>query len=253
VLLLGLPALYGEALAAALAVDGLLEVAAGPAESPGHHRLVDQPRPDVIVIAANYAVASVIDYLTELGQTRGSGAVIVLAPETDVPQFRAWKAAGAAAVLTYERSVDELASAIKDLACGRPVLDYAEVSASVRGLPVMEPGDSLTAREREVLQAIADGLTADQAAARLGISSHTIRTHLRHSMEKLQARSRIEAIMIALRKGLIVIPEPGAGSQGDTRRAWLEPRAQPPLAGGGGAPLKFTAVRSDCVYRALVR
>ena len=61
----------------------------------------------------------------------------------------------------------------------------------------------LSAREREVLGLVADGLTSDQAAARLGVSAETIQTHVRRAMRKLDARTRTQAVATAIRLGIV--------------------------------------------------
>ena len=67
-------------------------------------------------------------------------------------------------------------------------------------------GAALELREREGLSAVAEGLSTEEVASRLNISSNTVLTHLKHVTSKLQARSRLEAVIIALRAGLIELP-----------------------------------------------
>ncbi|MGV3613988.1 MAG: response regulator transcription factor [Fimbriimonas sp.] len=101
--------------------------------------------------------------------------------------------------------------------------DGAELAAAVRaataGLVVMERGlmsfvappeatgtdDSLSAREREVLQLIAEGLPNKQIALRLGISPHTAKFHVAGVLQKLGAASRTEAVSAGLRRGLVTL------------------------------------------------
>jgi DNA-binding NarL/FixJ family response regulator len=64
-------------------------------------------------------------------------------------------------------------------------------------------GSVLTRRQRQVLQLLADGLSTDDAAHRLGLSSETIRTHTKATIRRLDARDRAHAVAIALRGGLI--------------------------------------------------
>ncbi len=61
--------------------------------------------------------------------------------------------------------------------------------------------------QRAVIELAADGLTNDEMVARLGISVHTVRSHVKHAMSKLGARSKLEAVVIALRAGLISLSE----------------------------------------------
>jgi DNA-binding CsgD family transcriptional regulator len=60
-----------------------------------------------------------------------------------------------------------------------------------------------------MLGALAAGMTTEEAAAHLCIAVHTARTHVRNAIRKLGARSRLEAVMLALREGLIELPRGG--------------------------------------------
>jgi DNA-binding CsgD family transcriptional regulator len=58
----------------------------------------------------------------------------------------------------------------------------------------------LSKREREVLQLLADGMTGVQAAVRLAVAPETVRTHVRNAMRKLRARTRVQAVTLALKR-----------------------------------------------------
>jgi two-component system nitrate/nitrite response regulator NarL len=61
----------------------------------------------------------------------------------------------------------------------------------------------LSKREREILQRVADGATTKQVATDLGISPHTVKTHLERIFEKLGANDRAQAVAIAIRTGIV--------------------------------------------------
>ena len=61
----------------------------------------------------------------------------------------------------------------------------------------------LSKREREILQRVADGATTKQVASDLGISPHTVKTHLERIFEKLGANDRAQAVAIAIRLGIV--------------------------------------------------
>jgi DNA-binding NarL/FixJ family response regulator len=63
----------------------------------------------------------------------------------------------------------------------------------------------LTAREREVLQLLADGLGNKQIAARLGISTSTVKTHVEELFERLEVASRAEAVAAGVRRGVLML------------------------------------------------
>jgi DNA-binding CsgD family transcriptional regulator len=68
-----------------------------------------------------------------------------------------------------------------------------------------ESGASLTNREREILALLADGLGNKQIAARLGISTNTVKTHLELLFEKIGVSSRAEAVATGVRRGLLLL------------------------------------------------
>ncbi len=82
------------------------------------------------------------------------------------------------------------------------VLDDAPHAGPVAGV-VDEEGAALTAREREVLRLMAQGLVNRQIAAELGISSHTVKYHVASVLAKLGAHTRTEAVTRGLREGLL--------------------------------------------------
>jgi DNA-binding NarL/FixJ family response regulator len=80
--------------------------------------------------------------------------------------------------------------------------DTAGELASLK-TPVRRAEQALTAREREVLQLIADGLVNREIGVELHLSEETVKSHVRHLLAKLQARSRAHAVAIGLRRELV--------------------------------------------------
>jgi len=69
--------------------------------------------------------------------------------------------------------------------------------------PAREVGQEPTMREIEVLQLIADGLVNREIGTRLFLSEETVKSHVRHLLAKLQARSRAHAVAVGFRRGII--------------------------------------------------
>ncbi len=80
--------------------------------------------------------------------------------------------------------------------------------ATHQGLSDAATANLLSPREREVVELLSRGLTGEQIAVDLVLSSETVKTHIRNAMTKLQATTRVHAIAIAMRLGYIGGPEP---------------------------------------------
>ena len=111
--------------------------------------------------------------------------------------------AGAAGYLLKDADADQVAAAIRAAAAGQCHLDPAVARILTDSLRAPRPAiDTLTARERDVLGQIADGVTNRQIASRLGISERTARTHVSSILAKLGLASRTQAALWALQHGL---------------------------------------------------
>jgi len=133
-------------------------------------------------------------------------------------------AAGADGVLTKDMGVDHILEVIERAHRGDVLLDVG----TLRDLMTQPSGgaarlaalDRLTPRERIVLEAILDAGTTEEAARRIHMAPATLRVHLHRASQKLGATSRLEAISVALRAGLIRAPS-------------ASHRLGPPLGGAG--------------------
>jgi NarL family two-component system response regulator LiaR len=114
--------------------------------------------------------------------------------------------AGAVGYLLKDSDEDELIAAIRLAANGSSVLAPSAIKGLVTN-PPQEPGEeyqaSVTAREMEVLQLVARGLTNSQISNRLSISLSTVNFHVHNILDKLGAKTRTEALAIAVRERLL--------------------------------------------------
>jgi DNA-binding NarL/FixJ family response regulator len=144
-----------------------------------------EPSSAVLVVAASALVAARVEAML---RSRSGLLVAVSAP----------------AELT--RRLDERAAAIAAARAGLIVLhpDALKAPAEARAA---EPrgGAALTPREREILEMMAEGMSNRTIAARLGISSQTVKFHVASILAKLGARSRTEAVTFGVRHGLIAL------------------------------------------------
>ena len=119
---------------------------------------------------------------------------------------------GARSVLPSDATPDEIIAALEAAAVGLVTLPAelaTELASGLRPTAVpKQPGTAtqpLTPREVEVLGMLAEGLANKNIAARLGISEHTVKTHVASILMKLDAFSRAEAVAIGARQGLILL------------------------------------------------
>lgn len=118
----------------------------------------------------------------------------------------AW-AAGARALLKRDAAGEALCAAAAAALHGLVVVD-PDLASSFLPSPLPSDAaemDELTAREMEVLQLLAEGLTNKGIAERLGISKHTVKFHVNAILGKLKAQSRTEAVVRATRAGLLAL------------------------------------------------
>lgn len=128
----------------------------------------------------------------------------VLALLSEPERAREALSAGARGVVARSATGSRLARALDALAEGLLVLDEEWAEEVVR--PTPEPLDveePLTARELEVLECLALGLSNKDIARRLGVSFHTVKFHVNSILGKLSASSRTEAVSLAARAGLL--------------------------------------------------
>ena len=95
--------------------------------------------------------------------------------------------------------------AVKRVASGEVVFDPKLLSGVLDRLTgrVKLTGATLTAREQETLLLLADGAGTDQISSKLGVARNTARNHVQRVLDKLGARSKLEAVSIARREGLL--------------------------------------------------
>lgn len=122
----------------------------------------------------------------------------------DMPAYvREALAAGAAGYVLKDAAIGELTAAIEQVAAGRPAIPLDLVNAAMRADPTStrpdELGRLLTARETEIVELVAQGLTNKEIARRLAISPATVKAHVERIIGKLGATDRTQAAVLATR------------------------------------------------------
>lgn len=153
-----------------------------------------------------------VEQLERLLAERTGFAALVLGTEATEEAALAALGAGARGYLPRVSSGAELIAAVRAVAAGLLVLDPTTASDLLERLlerprppAATAPGEALTPRELEVLQALAGGLTNRAIARRLSVSENTIKFHVSSILTKLSAASRAEAVALAARRGLLLL------------------------------------------------
>ena len=161
--------------------------------------------PEVVLLDVNLPGLSGIEGLSQLKSRLPGSVVVMLTIRDDAETIYAALGAGASGYLLKSASPDELLAAIREARAGgmlmqrqvaRLVLASFEARATV-------PDYGLTPREHDTLELLVAGLTMKEVAARMGVSYHTVDTHVRHVYAKLQVRSRGGAVAKALRERIV--------------------------------------------------
>lgn len=139
-------------------------------------------------------------------------AVVVLGGDDLVPAaFPRLLRAGVRAALPRDASAQEIAACIAAVAAGLIVLHPSVLPLSgtvrrkARGVPGAVSTAPLTPRELEVLAMMAEGMGNRAIAQRLAISTHTVKFHIAAILDKLNARSRTQAVTVGLRLGVLMV------------------------------------------------
>jgi len=163
---------------------------------------VEAHRPDVVLLDVSMEPVNGIEVARSLAARAPESHVILYTGHRDVALLEEALDVGARGFVLKEAPLSELTRAVKAVAGGGTFVD-GELSGALSSPRAVETLSPLTAREREVLSLVADGMTNDRAAEELGISAETVQSHVRNAMSKLEADSRTQAVATALRQQLI--------------------------------------------------
>lgn len=200
-----------ERLANALQAHGDCRVAT--ADSLAQARTVlAQQRPDLIISDLRLPDGLAVDLLAEARELHPTVEILVISVLGDETTILAAIAAGASGYLLKDALPEDIhATALEVLSGGSPISPSIarfivkrmrqQVADNTGG--VSDTAVHLTPRELEILWGIAKGLTYNEIAERLGLSRHTVPTHIKAIYRKLQVQTRGEAVYEAIQQGLI--------------------------------------------------
>lgn len=168
---------------------------------------------DIAVLDLTLPDGSGEDLLHEITANKLELLTLVLSASADPDDFARAVEAGADGVLHKSASLQEILQSVKRLQAGEALLSPFQIiemlrSAGRRRQEQYEAKrivEKLTAREREVLRSLAEGLDSQEIANKLSITVETERTHMVNILRKLNAHSRLQALVFAVRNGIAEI------------------------------------------------
>lgn len=168
-------------------------------------RVAEELRPDVVLMDVSMPLLDGVSAARLVRQRVPQCQVVMLTMHADPDVMASAIQAGAAGYLVKDCSTKEVAAAVRMAASGEgalsPQLATSMLAEVKRETTLDDPG--ISPREEEVLQLVADGLSLPEVAKTLFISVKTVKNHLASTYSKLDARDRTQAVLRAVRMGII--------------------------------------------------
>jgi DNA-binding NarL/FixJ family response regulator len=159
-------------------------------------------RPDVVIMDIRLPDGDGLEAVRRLRELYPTMGIVVLTMYAGDEHLFGALEAGASAFVPKDAPADDVVAAARHAAAAPDAFSAADLAAAMKRR-LSPPGPQVSPREREVLGLLADGLSVAQIAKTLYISESTAKTHISKLYEKLGAGNRAQAIMQAMRMGLI--------------------------------------------------
>ena len=204
--------LVSEMLSDALSLAEDVEVVGTATDGNQAITMAKREKPDVILMDIEMDVMHGIDATRQIVAALPETRVVMLTANDDQATILDAIESGAIGYLTKDRAlVDDVVDTVRRAHQGEIMLPPALIGRLVTSLAARRReaverqamADALTAREKEILGLIAEGADNKTIADRLVVSPHTVRTHVQNVLAKLGAHSKLEALTIAAKRGLV--------------------------------------------------
>jgi DNA-binding NarL/FixJ family response regulator len=165
-----------------------------------------ETNPDVLLLDLRMPGVGGIEVCREVRMRCPDTAVLVLTSFDEDEEVFAVLSAGACGYILKDTRAERVVEATRSVAAGQSVFDSGVATKLINGRPheAMDPDcDPLSERENEVLQLMAKGLSNKEIARALWIGETTVKTHVSHILRKLGAADRTQAVLTAVKTGLV--------------------------------------------------
>ena len=199
-------ALFRRGLVSLISDMGDLTVCAEASNGKDALPLIEELNPDIILMDVNMPVMDGVQALEAVRKTRKDQKVIMLTISQNDDDLVRAISAGANGYILKNAEPEDLHNTIIEVMKGNSILSpemTEKVFASLRSARQSRGQTILSDREVEVLNFMAKGLSTRQIAVSLFISENTVKTHIRHILEKLDANNRAQAVVKARELGII--------------------------------------------------
>ena len=197
--------MFASSLAQALAAEDELLVVGVATSLEAARSQTSVTAPDVILLDHRLPDGDGVSAIPELQSLRPSAQIVIITATTSDRLLLAALEGGAAGFIAKTQPLDDVIDGVRAAAQGESVVSPKLLS---RLLPRVRrrrgtPATTLTEREGEILDLLAQGLQNADIAEQLSLSVHTVRNHVANLSAKLGAHSKLEVLAIAVRDGLV--------------------------------------------------
>ena len=183
-------------------------------------RLAAELQPDVVVMDIRMPGTDGIEATRQVTATGGPTRVVVLTTFDEDEHVYAALRAGASGFLVKDMALDDILAAVRVVAAGDALIapsvtrrligafagQHPKLSPNPAAVPASRRLDAITDREREILTLVGRGLSNTEIAAELVLSIATVKTYMTRLLAKLDARDRVQLVILAYETGLVSVP-----------------------------------------------
>ena len=210
--------LFRKGLAELLEQYGKIQVVGITGNADDALQMIRDTQPDAAIVDLNMPPEGGLQLLRKLRAERWRGAALILTVSDDEDDLANALRAGAQGYLLKDMEPEDVVEAVRRAVAGETVVAPAMTLKIVKLLksggtsePKEDPLANLTAREKEILQFLALGLSNKAIARELEISHDTVKLHVRHILSKLNLTSRVEAAVFAVERAAAPFLPKGKG------------------------------------------